>query len=85
MFFIQCGMKNFFLSDVKLNTQYTIASICDNIDIKIKTRLLEFGFFCGQKIIVRNKSLRKGVLLVELKNQMVSLRKEEASCVVVYG
>ncbi len=78
-------MKNFFLSDVIVNKQFTIIGICDDIDIKTKTRLLEFGFFCGQKVVVRNKSLKKGVLLVELSNQMISLRKKEASCVVVYG
>lgn len=77
-------MKNFFLSDAKINKQYTIANICNDIDIKTKTRLLEFGFFCNQKVVVRNFSLKKGVLLVELNNQTISLRKKEASCVVVY-
>ena len=78
-------MKNFFLSEVMLGKEYTIANVCNGIDIKTKTRLLEFGFFPGQKVSVCNRSLRKGVLLIEISNQMISLRKNEASCVVVYG
>lgn len=72
------------LSKANFNVVYTIQNICKNIDIKIKTRLLELGFFEGEKIIVLAKSLAGGVLLVEIRGQVLSLRIIEASCVVIY-
>ena len=78
-------MKNFLLCDAAIKKNYTILNLCHNIDIKTKTRLLEFGFFQGQTLTIINKSLRKGVLLIEIANQLVTLRTLEAACVVVYG
>lgn len=78
-------MENFLLSMAKCNKQYTIESMCTNIDIKTKTRLFELGFFGGEKITVLNTSLLGGVLLVEIRGQVLTIRKKEAACVVVYG
>lgn len=77
-------MENFLLlCDALVGTNYEIESMCDNIDIKTKTRLFELGFFSGEKLKVIKKSLNGGVLLVEIRNTILSIRKKEASCVVI--
>ena len=77
-------MENFLLSKAKPNKLYTIVNMCSDIDIKTKTRLFELGFFSGEKIRVLNFSLLGGVMLVELRSQVLTIRKQEASCVVVH-
>lgn len=77
-------MKNFFLlSNGKIGQEYNIVSMCKDIDIKTKTRLFELGFFCGEKIHIRATSITGGVLLIEIKGSMLTIRKREAGCVVV--
>lgn len=76
-------MESFFLYDAKLNKIYTISGMCDYIETKTKTRLLELGFFKGEKIKVLKKSLLGGVVLVEIMNTVLSIRKEEALCVQI--
>ena len=78
-------MENFLLSSAQCNKTYTIASMCNNIDIKIKTRLLELGFFVSEKICVLKKSMAKEVFLIEIRGQVLTLRKQEAACVVING
>ena len=70
-------------NDAKLNKIYTISGMCDYIETKTKTRLLELGFFKGEKIKVLKKSLLGGVVLVEIMNTVLSIRKEEALCVQI--
>ena len=76
-------MEIFFLYNATLNKTYSISGMCDFIDVKIKTRLLELGFFKGEKIKVLKKSLMGGVILVEIMNNVLSIRKEEALCVQI--
>lgn len=57
--------------------------MCEDIDIKTKTRLYELGFFKGEKIRVLKKSLMGGTILVEIMNNVLSIRKEEALCVQI--
>ena len=77
-------MKNFLLlSKGVIGTTYTIQSLCSDIDIKTKTRLLELGFFAGEKVKILAKSLIGGVLLVELQNCVLTIRTQEAYCVVI--
>lgn len=77
-------MKNFLLlSKGIVGTKYTIQSLCKDIDIKTKTRLLELGFFSGENVTILAKSLMGGVLLVEIRNSTLTIRITEASCVVI--
>lgn len=76
-------MESFFLSNGKINREYTITGMCSFIDIKTRTRLYELGFFDGEKVLIISKSLMGGVLLVQIRNSVLTLRQKEASCVVV--
>ena len=71
------------LSDGVSGIRYTIKSLCKDINIKTKTRLLELGFFVGEHVEILAKSLIGGVLLVEIRNSVLTIRTSEASCVVV--
>ncbi len=76
-------MEIFFLYNAKINKLYYINGMCEDIDIKTKTRLYELGFFKGEKIRVLKKSLMGGTILVEIMNNVLSIRKEEALCVQI--
>lgn len=76
-------MENFLLSTAKINQQYKIVGMCEDIDIKTKTRLLELGFFSGELVKVIAKSIKGGVLLVEIRGSVLTVRVNEASCVMV--
>ena len=77
-------METFFtLQEAKVGKTYTIVSMCKSIEIKTKTRLFELGFFENEKVKILAKSLLGGVLLVEINNTVLTLRKTEAGCVVV--
>ena len=71
------------LNNAKIKKTYTIVGMCKSIDIKTKTRLLELGFLPKQKVKVLSKSISQGVLLVEVNYVALSIRKAEASCVVI--
>ena len=62
---------------------YKIEQIEDNISLKNKMRLFEFGFFKGQNIKLIKKSFLKKTLLVELMNNILSLRSDVAMSVLV--
>ena len=53
------------------------------ISQKNKMRLFEFGFFKGQKIKLIKKSFLKKTLLIELMNNILSIRSEIAMYVMV--
>ena len=71
------------LDNAKLKKEYKIVNLCKNIDISTKTRLFELGFLPNQKVKVISKSISQGVLLVEINSVALSIRKKEASCVVI--
>ena len=71
------------LDNAKLKKEYKIVNLCKNIDISTKTRLYELGFLPNHNVKVVSKSISQGVLLVEINSVILSIRKNEASCVVV--
>ena len=71
------------LDNAKLKKEYKIVSLCKNIDIGTKKRLYELGFLPNHKVKVVSKSISQGVLLVEINSVALSIRKKEASCVVI--
>ena len=76
-------MKVFLLSNAKLNILYKIKKLNDKLNIKTKTRLLELGFLCDTPIMVTARSLSGGVLLVQINNSILTLRKKEANLVEI--
>ena len=77
-------MENFFqLNQCKLKLDYEIVDMCQGIDIKTKTRLYELGFLPGEKLKILSTSLNKGVLLIQIRGSVLTLRTNEASCVIV--
>lgn len=76
-------MENFLLSKARINQQYKVVGMCENIDIKTKTRLLELGFFSGEEVKIIAKSIKGGVLLIEIRGSVLTIRVNEASCVIV--
>ncbi len=76
-------MEIFLLPYAKTNVAYKIIDLCDDIDIKTKTRLLEFGFLKGETVKVIGKSLSGGVFLIEIMNTVLTLRLEETLCVKI--
>ena len=77
------GLDCIRLCDCKIGQVYKIEQIENDILLKTKMRLLEFGFFKGQKIKVIKKSFLKQTLLVELMNNVLSLRSDVATSVMV--
>lgn len=71
------------LNCAKIGKDYQIVNMCKNVDIKTKTRLFELGFLPNNKIKVLSRSISGGVLLVEINNTSLTIRKEQASCVVL--
>ena len=71
------------LNNAQIGKKYTILGMCQNIDIKTKTRLFELGFLKGNAIKVLSRSISGGVLLVEINSTCLTIRKDEASCVVI--
>jgi len=68
------------LSKGQLNTKYRVVKVGG--DIKLKRRLLDFGFVDTDVEIVRTSSL-KGVLLVSLRGFLMALRREQAENIYV--
>ena len=71
------------LNCAKIGKTYHIESMCKNVDIKTKTRLFELGFLPNNEIKVLSRSISGGVMLVEINNTSLTIRKEQASCVVL--
>ena len=64
------------------------AGIVSNIissDSKFKRRLLELGFVEGVKVRVISESILKEVILVELLNYTISLRRDLAKKILIKG
>lgn len=74
-------MDNFFYLDKgEINKNYKIVDI--NGGDKIKRRLLDLGFV-GTNVKILRKSSLKGVFLVELRNFVLSIKRNEISKIVV--
>lgn len=74
-------MKN--LLDVKIGKYATIAKISEQASIKIRRRLLDFGFTKGQRVRTIHKSILSKDYLVELRHFTLSLRSEIIKFVLV--
>ena len=73
-------MNQIALSDAKINTEYRVVSI--NATPKVKRRLLELGFVnCGVKVV--NKSSLGSVFLVQVRDYLLAIKKEELNNVWV--
>ncbi len=72
-----------FLSDLSLEETCLIDGFLNSLPFKTKLRLLELGFYSGVKIKVLNKSLLNNVVLLEINNYIISIRKEIAKCIIV--
>ncbi len=73
-------MNQIALSDAKINTEYRVVSI--NAPPKVKRRLLELGFVnCSVKVV--NKSSMGGVFLVQIRDYLLAIKKEELNNVWV--
>lgn len=73
-------MNIFPIVNGKLGNTYKVVFVKG--DIKIKRRLLELGFI-NTKVKILNHSFFKGVFLLQLRNFVVALRREEAKLVEV--
>ena len=71
------------LCDCKVGQVYIIEQIEESLLLKTRIRLFEFGFLKGQKIKLIKKSIFKKTLLVELMNNVLSLRSDVAMFVLV--
>lgn len=75
-------MDNFFsLALGKENTPYYIFQI--NSDLSVRRRLLELGFTSGSIVKISKKSQSKGVFLLEIRNYVLALKREEVSKIMV--
>lgn len=45
--------------------------------------LLEMGFLPGEQVVVENMALRRDPISVRIAESQISLRKEEAGCIIV--
>ena len=71
------------LCDCQIGQVYKIERIEDNVSIKNKMRLLELGFFKGQNIKLIKKSFLHKTLLIEVMNNVLSIRSDVAMSVMV--
>lgn len=71
------------LYDCKVGQVYKIEQITESLSLKNRMRLFEFGFLKGQKIKLIKKSLLKKTLLVEIMNNVLSLRSDIAMFIMV--
>ncbi|MBQ8908826.1 MAG: ferrous iron transport protein A [Clostridia bacterium] len=66
-----------------------VGKLCkvDSIDkaapLKIKRRLLELGFTCGQAVKIIRKSLFGQTYLIEIRGYLLSIRKSLTDYIVV--
>lgn len=75
-------MDNLFsLNFAKKNGTYRICEIA--LPVKIKRRLLDFGFTNGTKVTVLKKSRLGGVFLLELRGFVLSLKQSEVCGIMV--
>ena len=66
------------LSKCKIGKIYEIENISNLCPMKIKRRLYDLGFLNKTKIKVLKKSLFGGVLLLEMRGYILSLKKSIA-------
>ena len=68
------------LTQVNLNQKYKVVKIV--ADLKVKRRLLDYGFVdtCVQVI---NKSSLNGVYLLQIRDYVLALRESEVKCIEV--
>lgn len=71
------------LYDCKIGQVYKIDQITQSLSLKSRIRLFEFGFVKGQRITLVKKSLLKKTLLVEIMNNVLSLRSDIAKFIWV--
>lgn len=71
------------LLDVKIGKYATIVKISEQASIKIRRRLLDFGFTKGQRVRTIHKSILSKDYLVELRHFTLSLRSEILKFVLV--
>ena len=73
------------LSSLTVGEVASICCILNTCDNRLKRRLLELGFVEGAQIKVLAKSLLNDVILVQILNYTISIRKDIAKSIVIKG
>lgn len=71
------------LSQLKKDKSAVVVGFKDDINPKIKRRLLELGFVNGVCVTLSNVSFLNEVLLIELNGYTLSLRKDIAEEIII--
>ena len=67
----------------KVGQTYFIKEISKGLEDKYYLRLLELGFLPGEKLIFKQRSLKKKTFLVQVRGVMFSLQENIANFVVL--
>lgn len=81
-FFVEKN-KRLTVYDLQVNQESNIMGFDQNLDLKIKQRLLELGFVSGANISIQQKSILGDVLLVNVNNYLMAIRKDIAKYIIV--
>lgn len=66
-----------------MNESYVIKEVDNSLTFKIKRRIMELGFFVGEKVVVLKKSLQAKTFLVSINGCVFTLRKDVAKKVML--
>ena len=79
----KCNINLQSLNNARTNQVYKINGFQSGLDFAYKRRLLELGFFYGEKIQVLKKSFYKKTFLVLVRGDVFCLRKDLAEYIKV--
>lgn len=71
------------LSQLKKGKSAMVIQFQLDVNLKLKRRLLEMGFYCGAEVEVEEVSFLSEVILVSLNGYLLSLRKSIADKIEV--
>lgn len=71
------------LTNIKLNKYYKVSGFDKSLDYKICRRFCDFGITKGEKIKVKEKSLLRRVLLIEIRGYILSIKSSLARYILV--